>query len=92
MAYVQTVSARVFPADDWRALISRSADHKLVRDAVADATTWQDGATFHDGSWWPTWERWLGRRSGKQVKARVPGSKKNFPVLAPAPGTYVIDG
>ena len=41
MAYVQTVSARVFPANDWRALISGSADHKLVRDAVADATTWQ---------------------------------------------------
>nr|WP_207187000.1 class I poly(R)-hydroxyalkanoic acid synthase [Rhodovulum imhoffii] len=47
--------------------------------------SWRAGATFHDGSWWPRWAAWLKRRSGKQVPARDPA-----PVLAPAPGTYVL--
>ena len=49
---------------------------------------WQQGATFHAGSWWPRWGAWLAARSGAQVPARVPGDATN-PVLAPAPGSYV---
>ncbi|MEL6588207.1 MAG: class I poly(R)-hydroxyalkanoic acid synthase, partial [Pseudomonadota bacterium] len=50
---------------------------------------WQEAATFHDGSWWPRWEEWLRGRSGRLVKARDPGGP-NHPILAPAPGTYVV--
>ncbi len=50
---------------------------------------WQAGATFHPGSWWPRWGEWLASRSGKQIPARVPGDSTN-PVLAQAPGTYVV--
>lgn len=50
---------------------------------------WKEGATFTKGSWWPRWGEWLKKRSGRQVKARVPGDSTN-PVLCPAPGTYVV--
>ncbi len=50
---------------------------------------WYDAADKHEGSWWPRWDTWLSQKSGKKVSARQPGSEKN-PVLAPAPGTYVV--
>ncbi|MDJ0638515.1 MAG: class I poly(R)-hydroxyalkanoic acid synthase [Paracoccaceae bacterium] len=52
---------------------------------------WKDGAEYHEGSWWPTWEKWLRSRSGKHVAARRPGKAKGFPILADAPGTYVVE-
>ena len=48
---------------------------------------WKAAATYHPGSWWPRWAEWLAARSGKKVKARIPGESGE--VLAPAPGTYV---
>ncbi|TCS67300.1 PHA/PHB synthase family protein [Primorskyibacter sedentarius] len=53
-----------------------------------DADAWMEGATFHEGSWWPRWEGWLRKRSGKKVEARDPGDSQH-PPLSPAPGTYV---
>ncbi|PLL11100.1 class I poly(R)-hydroxyalkanoic acid synthase [Tabrizicola sp. TH137] len=49
---------------------------------------WKAQATFHAGSWWPRWGEWLAARSGKKIKARIPGDSGGE-VLAPAPGTYV---
>ena len=46
-------------------------------------------ATEVKGSWWPDWIAWLTPRSGKQVKARIPGKARNFPAIEPAPGRYV---
>ncbi|MFY0691942.1 MAG: class I poly(R)-hydroxyalkanoic acid synthase [Paracoccaceae bacterium] len=54
-----------------------------------DPESWLKEAAFHEGSWWPRWESWLKKRSGKQVEARIPGSESH-PVLGPAPGTYVL--
>ncbi|MGB3245383.1 MAG: class I poly(R)-hydroxyalkanoic acid synthase [Sulfitobacter sp.] len=51
-------------------------------------TDWQDRAKFHEGSWWPRWESWLKKRSGKQVDARFPGDNGKK-ILADAPGEYV---
>jgi len=50
---------------------------------------WLQGAKFHEGSWWPRWEKWLGKRSGKMIPARMPGAK-GHEILADAPGTYVL--
>ena len=50
---------------------------------------WLEGAEFHEGSWWPVWEEWLGRRSGAQVPAREPG-ESGQQILGDAPGTYVL--
>ncbi len=49
---------------------------------------WRADADSHDGSWWPKWESWLSAKSGKMIPARDPGSK-DYPPIAPAPGTYV---
>lgn len=53
------------------------------------ADDWQAAADKHEGSWWPRWDAWLSKKSGKKVNAREPGDDKH-PILAPAPGTYVV--
>ena len=62
--------------------------HYTNGDLDGDAETWRAAADFHEGSWWPRWEAWLRKRSGKKVAARQPGDSRH-PSLAPAPGTYV---
>ncbi|MGD0190074.1 MAG: class I poly(R)-hydroxyalkanoic acid synthase [Rhizomicrobium sp.] len=49
---------------------------------------WQAGAVEHPGSWWPDWDQWLSKLSGKKVAARKPGSGK-LKALGDTPGTYV---
>jgi polyhydroxyalkanoate synthase subunit PhaC len=62
--------------------------HYVSDGPLDDPATWQAGATFHPGSWWPRWRDWLARRSGAQVPARAPGGP-DHPALCPAPGEYV---
>jgi polyhydroxyalkanoate synthase subunit PhaC len=50
---------------------------------------WWAGAAEHPGSWWPDWDAWLSRLSGKKIPARHPGDGK-LQILGPAPGTYVL--
>jgi polyhydroxyalkanoate synthase len=46
----------------------------------------------HDGSWWPTWQDWLARHSGDQVKPPGMGeARAGYPPLCAAPGTYVLE-
>ena len=50
----------------------------------ASADEWLEGATRHDGSWWPHWTGWLtAKGSGKQVAARTIADG-----IEPAPGRY----
>ena len=49
---------------------------------------WLAGATETAGSWWPHWKDWITAKSGKMVKAPVPGDGK-LKVLGDAPGEYV---
>lgn len=63
--------------------------HYTNPDLKTDADTWLKQADFHEGSWWPLWDAWLKKRSGKQVPARDTGDS-DHPSLAPAPGTYVV--
>ncbi|AZV78801.1 class I poly(R)-hydroxyalkanoic acid synthase [Parasedimentitalea marina] len=62
--------------------------HYTNANLKQDADGWFEGAEFHEGSWWPRWQTWLKKRSGKQIEAREPGDS-DHPPLAPAPGTYV---
>jgi polyhydroxyalkanoate synthase len=62
--------------------------HYTNDDVSQEHDGWRAGAVFHDGSWWPRWESWLRKRSGKKIPARTPGDS-SFKPLAPAPGTYV---
>jgi polyhydroxyalkanoate synthase len=59
-------------------------NEKLSRDP----NTWLKSATYHEGSWWPDWERWISALSDGEVPARQPGSGK-LPSIEDAPGSYV---
>jgi polyhydroxyalkanoate synthase subunit PhaC len=50
---------------------------------------WFAGAKYVDGSWWPTWEKWVGKYAGDEVDARQPGDAK-LKVIEDAPGSYVL--
>ncbi|SNS19760.1 PHA/PHB synthase family protein [Antarctobacter heliothermus] len=62
--------------------------HFVHDDLSLDFDTWTKTADFREGSWWPHWEDWLKKRSGKKVPARIPGDSAYEPIC-PAPGTYV---
>ncbi|SFI52585.1 PHA/PHB synthase family protein [Celeribacter neptunius] len=62
--------------------------HYTNKDLTLSPQEWRAGATFHEGSWWPRWEKWLSQKSGKMIPARTPGDSGRE-ILAPAPGTYV---
>ncbi len=62
--------------------------HYTNADLKLEPETWQDSATFNEGSWWPTWEKWLSKRSGAKVAARKPGADGRK-LLGDAPGKYV---
>ena len=56
-----------------------------TRDDLPDgANDWLEGATRHEGSWWPHWTKWLDAKGGgKQVPAR-----NITDGIEPAPGSY----
>ena len=50
---------------------------------------WLAGAERREGSWWPDWDRWVKRRSGKgRVAARIPGTGE-IKAIEDAPGSFV---
>jgi polyhydroxyalkanoate synthase len=49
---------------------------------------WLAGATYYNDSWWPTWEAWVAKEAGGEVRARHPGDGKLKPI-EDAPGSYV---
>ncbi|MEC8773956.1 MAG: class I poly(R)-hydroxyalkanoic acid synthase, partial [Pseudomonadota bacterium] len=53
-----------------------------------DPDAWFAGAKEHEGSWWPTWRKWLAKYAGEKTDARVPGDRK-LPAIEDAPGSYV---
>ena len=62
--------------------------HYTNEELPEAAADWWEGATFHEGSWWPRWEGWLGKRSGTMIPARELGGN-GYEKLCAAPGTYV---
>ncbi|MFY0309471.1 PHA/PHB synthase family protein [Leisingera sp. D0M16] len=62
--------------------------HYVNDDLKGDSEAWMAGAEYHEGSWWPRWNDWLKKRSGKQVPARDVGDS-GYPSLMPSPGSYV---
>lgn len=63
--------------------------HFTNADLSLSADDWLAGAKRTDGSWWPRWDKWLTKRSGKMVPARQPGDSSH-PAICDAPGTYVV--
>lgn len=60
-----------------------------VRPGMRQETVedWLAGAKEVEGSWWPDWDRWLAKLSGRKVAAREPGAVNG--VVEAAPGAYV---
>ncbi|MFT5487109.1 MAG: polyhydroxyalkanoate synthase [Paracoccaceae bacterium] len=50
---------------------------------------WLEGATEHNGSWWPDWDKWVNKFAAGEVAAREPGKGK-FKAIEDAPGSYVM--
>jgi len=50
---------------------------------------WLASATQYPDSWWPAWEKWVGKYAGGEVPARKPGDGKLKPIEK-APGSYVL--
>jgi polyhydroxyalkanoate synthase len=65
--------------------------HWLIEGSkcYTDLDSWFDAAIEHPGSWWPDWDCWLSRKSGKKIPARVPGDG-GLKAIEPAPGSYVV--
>jgi len=54
----------------------------------ADPEKWLKNATYHEGSWWSDWQKWLVGHGGGEVPAREPGSGA-LAAIEDAPGSYV---
>ncbi len=56
-----------------------------------DADNWKTSALSCEGSWWEAWVDWLDKRSGAPIKLPPMGNAEaGYPVLASAPGSYVL--
>jgi polyhydroxyalkanoate synthase len=54
-----------------------------------DPDEWLTRAEKRQGTWWEHWAEWVLERSGEERPAGSLGSS-TYPVIAPAPGTYVL--
>jgi polyhydroxyalkanoate synthase len=60
-------------------------------DAYGDPDIWRASTPTFDGSWWPEWQSWLAEHSSDRVPPPPIGApERGYPVLADAPGTYVL--
>jgi len=77
------IAALVNPAGN------KKSGYQVSDDVTADAESWQRAAAAKQGSWWPDYASWLGARSGGQIPAPRELGDKRYPVIEPAPGSYV---
>src|SRR3569832_108000 len=57
-----------------------------------DPDIWTEINDAHEGSWWPAWADWLEQRaSSRTVPPAIGARARGYPVLGPAPGTYVLE-
>jgi polyhydroxyalkanoate synthase len=57
-----------------------------------DPEVWRSQGERQPGSWWPAWFVWLKQHSGKAMAPPEMGARaRGFPILAKAPGDYVLE-
>jgi polyhydroxyalkanoate synthase len=80
------VSEPGHPHRHYRMKLTAAADLSIGPDE------WFATAGQHDGSWWPAWHDWLDAHSASKRVAppRIGLPDADEPVLAAAPGTYVL--
>jgi polyhydroxyalkanoate synthase len=67
------------------------ASYHTNEDSTPDAKAWLKGAESHQGTWWDDIDGWLDARCGDRLPAPKELGSLRYPVLADAPGTYVLD-
>jgi len=67
------------------------AYHHISPASAPDADTWFDASEKLSGSWWESWTKWCGARSGAEIPAPEALGSKKFKPLTDAPGTYVLE-
>ena len=80
--HIQSV---VYPAD------SERYDRWYGPPTPTDPDEWLKTAAVEKGSWWRPWTEWLIARSGSEKTARTTLGNRQYPPLAEAPGTYVLE-
>jgi polyhydroxyalkanoate synthase len=80
--HIQSV---VYPAD------SERYDRWYGPPTAADPDEWVKTAAVERSSWWRPWSEWLIARSGPEKAARATLGNRQYPPLAEAPGTYVVE-
>jgi polyhydroxyalkanoate synthase subunit PhaC len=80
--HIQSV---VYPAD------SERYDRWYGPPTAADPDEWVKTAAVEKNSWWRPWSEWLIARSGPEKAARATLGNRQYPPLAEAPGTYVVE-
>lgn len=64
---------------------------RVPEDKYIPPDVWQGSVPAQEGSWWPSWQQWLGTRSGERGAPPAMGaSARGYPPTAHAPGTYVL--
>lgn len=64
---------------------ARKYQHWVNAKLPETVEEWLTDAEEHEGSWWPHWHKWLKKKSGKKIPARIVPELG----LGDAPGTYV---
>lgn len=75
---------------------ARNKGYHFVSDMIqapdqSDLESWQEKATKQDGSWWNDLVPWLKARTGDAMLASNKAGNTNYPVIEPAPGSYVFE-
>ena len=65
------------------------ATYQINKANPPDPDEWLRTATTEQGSWWPDYAAWLGRRSGRMKAAPEDLGGGGLEPLEPAPGSYV---
>ena len=60
-------------------------------EQMQDAEDWLNESNQHESSWWPHWQAWLNRHSGKLTAAPETLGSKQFPPSTPAPGHNAVE-
>ncbi|MBL4894057.1 MAG: alpha/beta fold hydrolase, partial [Emcibacter sp.] len=67
---------------------AKKYNHWCNDELPHDPEEWINGATSKVGSWWNDWHKWLSKKSGPKVAARIPGDGP-LDIIEDAPGHYV---
>ena len=66
------------------------AYHWIAPATPETGDEWLDSSAKLPGSWWESWAKWCGERSGDLVPAPKKLGSKQHPATIDAPGDYVV--